>query len=40
MQVLKFELIRPDPDAVTLDARQLSTVLSAAGAQPNALGGD
>ena len=39
-QVLKFELVRPDADAVTLDARQLSTVLSAAGAQPNALGGD
>jgi FtsP/CotA-like multicopper oxidase with cupredoxin domain len=39
-QVLKFELVRPDPDAVNLEARQLSTVLSAAGAQPNALGGD
>ena len=40
VQVLKFELVKPDPDAVTLNARQLSTVLSAAGAQPNALGGD
>jgi FtsP/CotA-like multicopper oxidase with cupredoxin domain len=40
VQVLKFELVRPDPDAVTLDARQLSTVLSAPGAQPNVLGGD
>ena len=39
-QVLKFELVRPDPDAVTLNARQLSSVLSAGGAQPNALGGD
>ena len=25
-QVLKFELVRPDPDAVRLDAKQLSTV--------------
>ncbi len=40
VQVLKFELVRPDPDAVTLNARQLSSVLSAGGAQPNALGGD
>ena len=39
-QVLKFELVRPDAETVTLDARQLSTVLAAAGAQPNALGGD
>jgi FtsP/CotA-like multicopper oxidase with cupredoxin domain len=39
-QVLKFELFRPGPDAVGLDARQLSTVLSAQGTQPNALGGD
>ena len=27
-------------ETVTLDARQLSTVLAAPGAQPNALGGD
>jgi hypothetical protein len=40
VQVLKFELVKPDPDAVRLDARQLSTVLSAGGAQPNVLGGD
>jgi hypothetical protein len=39
-QVLKFELVRPDAETVTLDARQLSTVLAAPGAQPNALGGD
>ena len=31
VQVLKFELVRPDPDAVRLDAKQLSTVVSAAG---------
>jgi hypothetical protein len=40
VQVLKFELVRADPDAVKLDARQLNTVLSSSGAQPNALGGD
>ena len=40
VQVLKFELVRPDPDAVRLDAQQLSTVVSSAGSQPNALGGD
>ena len=39
-QVLKFELVRPDPDAVTLDAKQLSTVISAPGSLPNGLGGD
>jgi hypothetical protein len=40
VQVLKFELVRPDPDAIKLDARQLSTILSTGGAQPNVLGGD
>ena len=40
VQVLKFELVRPDPDAVRLDARQLSTVVSAAGTSALALGGD
>jgi hypothetical protein len=40
VQVLKFELVRADPDTVKLDARQLNTVLSASGAQPTALGGD
>ena len=40
VQVLKFELVRPDPDAVTLAARQLSTVVTAPGSLPNALGGD
>jgi hypothetical protein len=39
-QVLKFELVRPDPDAVRLDAKQLSTVLSGGGSQPSTLGGD
>jgi len=38
--VLKFELVRPDPDAVRLDARQLSTVVSAAGTSALVLGGD
>jgi hypothetical protein len=40
VQVLKFELVRPDPGAVRLDARQLSTVVSATGSLPVALGGD
>ena len=40
VQVLKFELVRPDPDAVRLDARQLSTVVSAAGTFALVLGGD
>jgi hypothetical protein len=40
VQVLKFELVRSDPDAVKLDARQLSTVVSAAGTSANVLGGD
>lgn len=40
VKVLKFELVKPDPDAVTLAARQLSTVVSAPGSLPNALGGD
>jgi hypothetical protein len=40
VQVLKFELVRADPDAVKLDARQLNALLSAGGAQPPALGGD
>ena len=40
VQVLKFELVRPDPDAVRLDARQLGTAVSAAGTSALALGGD
>ncbi len=39
-QVLKFELVRPDPDAVRLDAKQLSTFSPARGSQPSTLGGD
>ena len=40
VQVLKFELVRADPDAVRLDARQLSTVVSAPARLRLALGGD
>ena len=40
VQVLKFELVKPDPDAVRLDAKQLITVLSAGGTEPHAIGGD
>ena len=39
-QVLKFGLLRPDPDAGRLDPKHLSTVVSAAGSQPTGLGGD
>ena len=38
-QVLKFELMRPDPNAAKLLARQVSAVTSA-GTQPPVLGGD
>ena len=40
VQVLKFELVRPDPDAVRLDAKRLSTVVSGAGTSANVPGGD
>ena len=39
-QIRKFEFIRLDQDATTLQARQLSTVGSAQGSQPARLGGD
>ena len=39
-QVLKFELVRSNPDAVRLDAKQLSSVVSGPGSTPVALGGD
>jgi FtsP/CotA-like multicopper oxidase with cupredoxin domain len=39
VQVLKFELVRPDPDTARLDAKQLSTVATG-GSLPVALGGD
>ncbi len=40
VQVLKYELVRPKTDAVTLEAVQLGQVVSAAGSLPNVLGGD
>lgn len=39
-EVRKYEFIRPDESAATIVARQLSTVVSAPGAKPLALGGD
>jgi FtsP/CotA-like multicopper oxidase with cupredoxin domain len=39
-KVLKFQLVRPTPDAATLQPVQLSEVASAAGSLPAALGGD
>jgi hypothetical protein len=40
VQVLKFELVRPDPDAARLEPKQLGRVLSGKGSLPNVLGGD
>jgi FtsP/CotA-like multicopper oxidase with cupredoxin domain len=40
VQVRKYQLVRPSANADTLDAKQTSQVVSAAGAQPNVLGGD
>ena len=40
VQVLKYRLVRPNADAVTLEAVPLGKVASAAGSLPEALGGD
>jgi hypothetical protein len=39
-EVRKYEMIRPDDNAATIVARQLSTVVSASGTGPRPLGGD
>ena len=39
-QVRKYELVRPSPQATNMLVKQLSTVASAPGSQPNVLGGD
>jgi hypothetical protein len=39
-QVLKYELVRPSPQATNMLVEQTGTVVKAEGAQPNALGGD
>jgi hypothetical protein len=39
-QVLKYELVRPSPQATNMLVKQTGTVVKAEGAQPNALGGD
>jgi len=39
-QVRKYELVRPSPQATNMVVKQLGTVVSAAGSQPNVLGGD
>ena len=40
VQVRKYQLVRPSADADMLDAKPLGEVVSAAGSQPNVLGGD
>ena len=39
-QVRKYELVRPSPHATNMVVKQLGTVASAPGSQPNGLGGD
>ena len=39
-EVLKFQLVRPDPHATMLQPKQINTVMSAAGSLPIVLGGD
>ena len=39
-QVVKYELVRPSPQATNMVVKQLGTVVSAAGSVPNVLGGD
>jgi hypothetical protein len=38
--VLKYQFVRPTPDAPMLDAKQIAEVVSAAGETPDVLGGD
>ena len=40
VQVLKYQLVRPDADTVTLQALRLGKVVSATGSLPDVLGGD
>jgi FtsP/CotA-like multicopper oxidase with cupredoxin domain len=39
-QIVKYSLVRPGPDAATLEAKKLGEVVSADGTEPFALGGD
>ena len=39
-QVVKYELVRPSPQATNMLVKPLGTVLSVAGAQPSVVGGD
>ena len=39
-QVRKYELVRPSPQATNMLVKPIGTVVSAAGSQPNGLGGD
>jgi hypothetical protein len=39
-QVVKYQLVRPSPQATNMLVKKLGTVVSAAGSQPNVLGGD
>ena len=38
--VRKYELVRPSPQATNMLVKPIGTVVSAAGSQPNGLGGD
>ena len=40
VQVRKYQLVRPTPEATMLDAKQIADVASAAGTTPDILGGD
>jgi hypothetical protein len=39
-QVIKYELVRPSPHATNMLVKQLGIVASAAGSEPNVIGGD
>ena len=39
-QVVKYNLVRPNPDAVMLEAKKLAEIVAADGTEPFALGGD
>jgi FtsP/CotA-like multicopper oxidase with cupredoxin domain len=39
-QVRKYELVRPSPQATNMSVKQIGKVTTAAGSQPNVLGGD
>jgi hypothetical protein len=40
LTIKDYELVRPSPQATNMGVKQVGTVVSAAGSQPNVLGGD